>query len=262
MPCSAHEATDNHSSGRPWNARARRLSITGMGVSVVRVLGRVLLPVVVLLFTAGAVLAQDNQDSVPRLYLSASGALVMPADVHADFHDASGSPNGGMDGAFDRGPGLVLVMGYGQKWGVRGELEIGYRTFAIDRISNVRRGSPADPGSYRAVGDVTSYSVMGNVVSSLDLGLFNLYVGGGIGTARLDTRLGPFKTEGFAFPRSNRRDSVFAWQLFSGLQYHLSQAFSASLGYRYFATEDARFGSTSAPVESHNVEIGVTHWLN
>ena len=60
-------------------------------------------------------LAQDNQGSVPRLYLSASGALVMPADVHVDFHDASGSPNGGMDGAFDRGPGLVLVMGYGQK---------------------------------------------------------------------------------------------------------------------------------------------------
>lgn len=260
MPCSAHEATDNHSSGRPWDARARRLSITGMGVSVVRVLGRVLLPVVVLLFTAGAVLAQDNQDSVPRLYLSASGALVMPADVHADFHDASGSPNGGMDGAFDRGPGLVLVMGYGQKWGVRGELEIGCRTFAIDRISNFRLGGVADPGPYRAIGDVTPYSVMGNVVSSLDLGPLNLYVGGGIGMARVDA--GMRSIARVSFDEADGRDSVFAWQLFTGLQYHLSQDFSASLGYRYFATEDARFGSTSAPIEAHNVEVGITHWLD
>ena len=226
-----------------------------------RVAGRVLPLVAVLMFLAGPAVSQDGQDAAQRFYLSAGGALVIPADVRAGFHDrTSGERNGGMDLAFDGGPGLVLVMGYGQKWGVRGELELGYRTFAIDSLSRLRLGDVAHPGSVEAGGDVASFSLMGNIVSSLDLGPLNFYVGGGIGMARVEAEWRSLA--GMSFPEVDDRDDVFAWQLFTGFQYHLSDDVSASLGYRYFATEDARFGSAGAPVESRNLEVSVTRWLN
>ena len=215
------------------------------------------------MFIAGPAVSQDGQDAAQRFYLSVGGALVIPADVRAGFHDrTSGERNGGTDLAFDGGPGLVLVMGYGQKWGVRGELELGYRTFAIDRLSRLRLGDVAHPGSMEAGGDLTSFSLMGNIVSSLDLGPFNFYVGGGIGMARVEAQLRPFRAGALVSLGGSGRDDVFAWQLFTGFQHHLSDDMSVSLGYRYFATEDARFRSTVAPVESHSIEVGVTRWLN
>ena len=65
-----------------------------------------------------------------------------------------------------------------------------------------------------------------------------------------------------ASPGGDGRDDVFAWQLFTVFQHHLSDDVSASLGYRYFATEDARLRSTVAPVESHNIKVSATSWLN
>ena len=103
---------------------------------------------------------------------------------------------------------------------------------------------------------------MGNIVSSLDLGPLNFYVGGGIGMARVEAQLRPLRAGALALLGGSGRDDMFAWQLFTGFQYHLSDDVSASLGYRYFATEDARFGSAVAPVESHNLEVSVTRWLN
>ena len=228
-----------------------------------RVAGKVLPLVAVLMFIAGPAVSQDGQDAAQRFYLSAGGALVIPADVHAEVGGrTSVGSNGGMDVAFDAGHGLVLVAGYGQKWGIRGELELGYRTFAIDRLSRLRLGDLADPGPFGAAGDVTSFSLMGNFVSSLDLGPLNFYVGGGIGMARVEAQLRPLRAGALASLGGSGRDDVLAWQLFTGFQHHLSDDVSASLGYRYFATEDARFGSTVAPVESHNLEVSVTRWLN
>ena len=219
---------------------------------MVRVAGSIV--ALFLLFVAGPAAGQDRQDTARQFYLSAGGALVMPAEVRAGIRGSSGE-RGGMDVAFDAGHGLVLVMGYGQKWGLRGELELGYREFEIDRISKFELGRVADPGPIRVAGDVTSLSLMSNAVSSLDLGPVNFYVGGGIGIARVEGSKGIFAGGG-------GRDDVFAWQLFTGLQYHLSEDVSASLGYRYFVTEDARFGSAEAPIESHNLELNLTHWLN
>ena len=212
-----------------------------------------------LLFVAGPAAGQDRQDTDRQFYLSAGGALVMPAEVRAGIRGFSGE-RGGMDVAFDAGHSLVLVMGYGQKWGLRGELELGYRTFAIDGISKFRLGRYPRPG--RVAGDVTSFSLLGNVVSSLDLGPVNFYVGAGIGIARVEGRIRTFGAGSRTYRGSNGRDDVFAWQLFTGLQHHLSEDVSASLGYRYFVTEDAQFRSTVAPVESHILELSVTHWLN
>ena len=183
-----------------------------------RVPGIVLPMFLALLLLAGPVSGQDYRDRQPRLYLSAGGALVLPGDVRASGYDSLTGQRVGTDVAFDAGPGLVLVMGYGQKAGVRGELEFGYRTFAIDKISNLR------------LGDDTSFSIMGNVVSSLPLGPLNFYVGGGIGIARVEAEWRSIAS--ISFPEVDDREDVFAWQLFTGFQYHLLEDLSAALGYR------------------------------
>ena len=171
--------------------------------------------VLALLLLAGPVSGQDYRDRQPRLYLSAGGALVLPGDVRASGYDSLTGQRVGTDVAFDAGPGLVLVMGYGQKAGVRGELEFGYRTFAIDKISNLRLGDDTFRGPFGAGGDVTSFSVMGNIVSSLPLGPLNFYVGGGIGIARVEAEWRSLA--GMSFPEVDDRDDVFAWQLFHRL---------------------------------------------
>jgi len=226
----------------------------------VRVLGIALPTFLALLLLAGPVYGQEYRDRQSRLYVSAGGALILAADVRASAHNSLTGQRVGTDVAFDAGPGLVLVMGYGQKAGVRGELEFGYRTFAIDKISNLRLGNRVVPGSFEAGGEVTSFSVMGNIVSSLPLGPLNLYVGGGIGIARVEAEWRSLA--GMSFPEVDDRNDVFAWQLFTGLQYHLLEDLSAALGYRYFATDDSRLRRAGAPAASHSLELSVTHWLN
>ena len=225
-----------------------------------RVPGIVLPMFLALLLLAGPVSGQDYRDRQPRLYLSAGGALVLPGDVRASGYDSLTGQRVGTDVAFDVGPGLVLVMGYGQKAGVRGELEFGYRTFAIDKISNLRLGDDTLRGPFEAGGDVTSFSIMGNVVSSLPLGPLNFYVGGGIGIARVEAEWRSLAS--ISFPEVDDREDVFAWQLFTGFQYHLLEDLSAALGYRYFATDASRLRRAGAPAGSHNLELSVTHWLN
>ena len=78
-----------------------------------RVAGKVLPLVAVLMFIASPAVSQDGHDAAQRFYLSASGALVIPADVHAEVRGrTSVGSNGSMDVAFDAGHGLVLVAGY------------------------------------------------------------------------------------------------------------------------------------------------------
>ena len=43
----------------------------------------------------------------------------------------------GFDIEYDAGYGMLLVLGYGQKVGIRGELEVGYRMMPIDNVRNI-----------------------------------------------------------------------------------------------------------------------------
>ena len=213
-----------------------------------------------LLLLAGPVSGKDYLDRQPRLYVSAGGALVLAADVHASAHDSFTGQRVGADVAFGAGPGLVLVMGHGQKAGVRGELECAYRTFAIDKSSNLRLDDRVVPGPLEAGGDVTSFSVMNDIVSSLPLRPVNLYVGGGIGIARVEAEWRSLA--GTSFPEADDRKDVLAWRSFNGFQYHPLEDLSAALGYRYFATDDSRLRRANVPAGSHNLELSITHWLN
>ena len=197
----------------------------------------------------------------PRLYVTGTGALVMSLDTTVvGIERASGERSGSVETEFDPGGGLLLVLGYGEKIGIRGELELGYRAFSIDKIRNLRLGNFSYSNSLAITGDVKAYSVMGNFVSSMKMGMFDLYVGAGLGMARLDSSWSGIA--GIMFDEIDARDEVFAYQFFAGLQYDIAEDLAAKAGYRYFATRDADFDGSVAPVRAHNFEIGLTHWLN
>ena len=218
---------------------------------------KIALLVVASLCFSGSVFADDSR---PRLYLTGTGALVMQLDDTVAMMDrASGETVGSVDMEFDAGRGLLLLVGYGQKIGIRGELELGYREFSIDRIRNLRLGNFSYPNYLEMTGDVKAYSVMGNFVSSMTVGMFDLYVGAGVGVARLKTATSGIA--GISFDEISARDEVFAYQFFAGLQYEFTDDLTGKAGYRYFATRDADFDGSVMPVRTHNFEIGLTHWL-
>ena len=160
----------------------------------------------------------------------------------------------GFDIEYDAGHSMLLVLGYGQKVGIRGELEVGYRMMPIDNIRHIRLAGSTEPlpGELGIKGDISSLSIMGNLVSSMKVGMFDFYVGGGIGLARVEAE----------FVDTDTRDDVFAWQIFTGLQYEITDDLTAKAGYRYFATKGSDFDGRTASVRSHNFEIGLIHWLN
>ena len=105
-----------------------------------------------------------------------------------------------------------------------------------------------------------AYSVMSNFVSSMKAGMFDFYVGAGVGMARLKTATSGIA--GISFDEINARDEVFAYQFFAGLQYDFTDDLTGKAGYYYFATQDADFDGSVMPVTTHNFEIGLTHWLH
>lgn len=88
------------------------------------------------------------------------------------------------------------------------------------------------------------------------------YVGGGIGFAAL--HLNDTFVPGDPVPiYVEDDDSVFAYQVGAGLEFALNRRLSLDLGYRYFATSKARFGSsrdltdTELTFRSHNAAVGL-----
>ena len=172
----------------------------------------------------------------------------------------------GFDIEYDAGHGMLLVLGYGQKVGIRGELEVGYRIMPIDNIRHIRLAGSTEPlpGELGVKGDISSLSITGNLVSSMKVGMFDFYVGGGIGLARVEAEFSvpPMARVDLSDVDTDTRDDVFAWQIFTGLQYEITDDLTAKAGYRYFATKDGDFDGRTASFRSHNFEIELIHWLN
>lgn len=108
-------------------------------------------------------------------------------------------------------------------------------------------------------GDVTSLAGMANVYYDAPLGwAIRPYVGAGVGVARIDAELSLG-----ALRLVDETDTVLAWQVMAGLSYPATERVSLSVGYRYFATQDAELSETvggrtfDSEYRSHNVELGV-----
>jgi opacity protein-like surface antigen len=144
--------------------------------------------------------------------------------------------------AFTGGIGYII----GPK--MRSELEIGYRSNDVERLTVPAFGVPAGA----ATGDVSVFS--GMVSAYYDIvtwGPVTPYLGAGVGFGNIDLDITS------AGVNSQRSDTAFAYQGMAGIRYALTSSLDLKLGYRYFALLDPQIGSTESEYATHNVELGV-----
>lgn len=141
---------------------------------------------------------------------------------------------------------------------IRLEGELSYKHGKIatitDQVNGVR--------FHNADGDLGALAMMFNTFFDLhNSSPVTPYVGGGVGFAAM--HLSDTFVSEFGPPIYNEgNDTVFAYQAGAGLEIALNRRLSLDLGYRYFATAKARFGSdsditTELKYQSHNAAVGL-----
>lgn len=140
----------------------------------------------------------------------------------------------------------ALSGGYAYGNGLRTELELGFRHNSVDKVNNF----DADDGEFR------SWSAMGNALYDINTGTrFTPYLGAGVGVARITADNVRPVVGGFVLDDSDTR---FAYQGIAGVSYGLTDNLSVAVDYRYFATTNPDFGTTSDPqYRNHTVMAGL-----
>ena len=172
----------------------------------------------------------------------ASSALAAPY-VSGNFgmvslSDSTFSTGGGSaEVSFDSGFGFIAAVGNNFE-GLRGEVEIAYRTNDADKISAIGFSESTN-------GDFSSTAVMGNLLVDLAISeSVRPFLGAGIGLANVDAD-------------GDEDDTVFAYQAIAGLGFPLTHVTTLDLQYRYFATEDPNFNGIKGEYQTHNFFAGL-----
>ena len=167
-------------------------------------------------------------------------------------------------------------LGYQLNEHWRVELEGGYRPGDIESIRGGSNNSilglctpgvvrsAAAPNCGAASGDITSWTLMGNVIYDIAPGaVINPFVGAGIGInhVKVDS-VGQFSSVTGAYTAANPSiqnlsidddDTALAWQLIAGLAWRATDRLNVDLTYRYLGGTDLDFASTG----SHALQPGV-----
>lgn len=189
------------------------------------------------------------REAFPYWYIGLSGQLGFVSDA-----DVDSGPLGVNEVQFDPGYAVSGSIGYrplahrGAPGGPRIELEYAYRTTDFDSFDTAA-------GSQSMDGDLQSNSIMMNLFYDIHTGgAFTPYIGAGAGLAFLE----------FQSPRLNTDSSTeeFAYQGMLGVFYSPVSLPDTEwgIGYRYFATSDPEFTTTTGndfdhSLDSHNVEF-------
>ena len=202
------------------------------------------------------------------VYASVSGLYVMPRDSSLKFSDEEFRVSG--DLAMDHGFGFLAAVGYGTRLRpdteLRGEIELGFRTFDFDKAKDFRLNVPSlqleEPIEDSAQsGDQSTWSLMANGSVSLGRGRLRPYIGAGAGLARHNVKIPSetFEFDGTRYetPKISENDIVLAYQAMGGIDFAVMENMDLRLGYRYFATADADFDDVDASYGTHNLEGGV-----
>lgn len=199
-------------------------------------------------------------DYRPGPYFSAFLGASFARDTTVDSINSTGNTFSDQV-TFD--PGIYVGGTGGYDFGfVRLEGELSYRGANIDTVTQI---GPI-PEHFRNVdGDLGVFAAMGNVFLNMhNPSRVTPYLGGGIGfaTLHLSATDGYSPTQGRYVPLYNdSNDTVFAYQVGAGMDIALNSRYSLDIGYRYFATEKAKFDSDYATTsefrfESHNAMVG------
>ncbi|WP_260749992.1 outer membrane protein [Geoalkalibacter halelectricus] len=148
--------------------------------------------------------------------------------------------------SFDNGIAFLGAIGGEFAGDFRGEIELGYRNNDLDRLH-------ADGGGSVSIGgDVTTISLMANIIKDFPLGTgFTPFIGAGIGMANIEAEIR------FAGLSDKEDDNVFAYQFFAGGGIDLAPKVKLDLQYRFFATSDPDFNGLESEYLSHNFLAGL-----
>ncbi len=201
--------------------------------------------------------AETRSNSVTRpqssWYLTIAGVDNFLRDQDATIGASAGEAD------FDNGWGVLVAAGHQMDWGflqgTRGELELGWRQNDVDSFTTAGVGSAGS-------GDINTYSLMANAYYDMvNDSSVTPYLGLGIGGASISAN--DVAAAGVAGSLDDN-DVVFAYQGIAGVNFALNQNWSIQTEYRYFATTEADFTSStgaSADMEydSHNLVVGLKY---
>ncbi|MCW2247521.1 outer membrane protein OmpA-like peptidoglycan-associated protein [Azospirillum fermentarium] len=164
---------------------------------------------------------------------------------------ASGVTNPSVKLEYDVGAIGSLSAGYATSFGIRAELEAGYRW------GNKVNGDNDATSNWS--GRARSLSFMGNVLYDIDTGTpITPYIGVGAGIAQVKAT----GDDGAGY-RFSDTDWVFAYQGIAGVSYSFTNNLAATLDYRYFDTVDPKFKGPLGRVEgeyaSHSILLGLRY---
>ncbi len=148
---------------------------------------------------------------------------------------------------YDTGWVVGGAVGYAFDFGLRGEVDLGYRKADV---KEGKSGGQILPAS----GSLSVFNALANLVYEVD---FNRvagdggnpspvrpFVGGGLGAAVVDDDDGD-------------NDTVFAYQAIAGVAWHVSPSWALTATYTYFGTDDAKLDDSDLSYSSHNFMAGI-----
>jgi outer membrane protein OmpA-like peptidoglycan-associated protein len=158
-------------------------------------------------------------------------------------YNSSGQQVGELE--YDGGIPGTLAAGYALANGWRGDVEFGFRRNDVGDGASVASSGSVDVGTMMAM-LWFDWPVPWAV---------RPYAGAGAGQAELDLSGAGTGTSG--------SDTVFAWQLSTGLLAQLSPKFALTLGYRLLTTEEARFTGSGlrSEYQSDSAMLGLRYYF-
>ena len=175
------------------------------------------------------------------------GALGLTKTADADWSESTLPATGD----FELGSAANIAVAAGVKVNphLRTELEFSYRKADIDSASILGVNIPGSSG------DLKTMALMANAYYDFTPDKqISPYVSGGLGFARHD---GEYTVTGIG--TDSDQDTVFAWQLGTGLSYDLNERVNLFGGYRWLASSDAEYGTLDVEYDAHEFRLGARY---
>lgn len=186
----------------------------------------------------GPVMADEGKP-----YVGLSVGVMMPDD--STLTDRSGA-----NAKISYSPGFSVsgTGGYAFGNGLRLEGELAYRQAAMDQIM-------VSGLSGKINSDLQSIGMMANAYYDFrNASAVTPYIGAGLGFANVT--VGDGAINGIKV-WNKADDTVFAYQVAAGVGFEINNALTFDVGYRYYATPDAKFELAKADFSSHNLMLGI-----
>jgi opacity protein-like surface antigen len=186
--------------------------------------------------------AADVPESISSRYVSVFGGVAFPLDTHI-AHDAE---NYMID--FHDGFTVGAAIGGDVAKDLRGEIEVSYVDYNVDHAD--------EQGFLPANGDVNSYFLLANLWRDFHLGMFQPYLGGGVGMALMDVDL---DIDPGTDHHSKDTTLAFAAQAGSGIRFDLTDTITLDLGYRFKAAMGVLTKGVTGVDNDHSFGSYYTH---